>query len=481
MNKLKQLFCSMFKIGLIGFGGGNALIPVIEKTVIDEQKLIDREEYDIDVMVASITPGALPVEISAGIGRRILGKNGLILGAVAMALPGTLLTLLLLLLMRGINSSFVEQIGFLSIGIYAFIGTLLTKYIVGTVKDNNGERSNYKCIAVIVGVTILVCGQNLYRILPGGYESLLSLNTIQVFAMSFFVILYTRCRLNYRNVLVASLLIVMFVLCNCKSAIIGNNYIRYIDYVLMIVLALYGIFCDFRDGCKINKNVSIKNNLKEVATCILFMIIISIPALLSSENALWFIFRGLLSSVMSFGGGDAYLTVADGMFVSSGLVSENEFYSMLVPCVNILPGSILCKTLSGVGYYIGLNDTGTVLGGICVAISGFAVSIAASCGVFSIVAGIYEKFGTLNIFILIKRWIRPIVSGLLVNVILSLIVQIKNQSSVFGSALIPIACMVFVFTVDMMLEKKAGMKNGKVAMFSIATGIIICNIVRYFC
>lgn len=36
MNKNGRLFLSMFKIGMIGFGGGTALIPVIERTVIDE-------------------------------------------------------------------------------------------------------------------------------------------------------------------------------------------------------------------------------------------------------------------------------------------------------------------------------------------------------------------------------------------------------------------------------------------------------------
>lgn len=79
MNKNGRLFLSMFKIGMIGFGGGTALIPVIERTVIDEYGLVTKEDYDVDVMVASITPGALPVEISAGVGRRIKGELWIII------------------------------------------------------------------------------------------------------------------------------------------------------------------------------------------------------------------------------------------------------------------------------------------------------------------------------------------------------------------------------------------------------------------
>ena len=47
------------------------------------------------MVVASITPGALPVEIAASIGRRKFGIRGMIAGAVMMALPGALMTVAL--------------------------------------------------------------------------------------------------------------------------------------------------------------------------------------------------------------------------------------------------------------------------------------------------------------------------------------------------------------------------------------------------
>ena len=42
---MKKLLATMFKIGCIGFGGGTALVPVIESEVVYEKKLIDKEEY----------------------------------------------------------------------------------------------------------------------------------------------------------------------------------------------------------------------------------------------------------------------------------------------------------------------------------------------------------------------------------------------------------------------------------------------------
>lgn len=70
---MKELLFTMFKIGCIGFGGGTALVPVIESEVVYEKKLIDKDEYTKDVVVANITPGALPVEVAAGVGRKVCG------------------------------------------------------------------------------------------------------------------------------------------------------------------------------------------------------------------------------------------------------------------------------------------------------------------------------------------------------------------------------------------------------------------------
>ena len=42
---MKKLLSTMFKIGCIGFGGGTALVPVIESEVVYEKKLIDKDEY----------------------------------------------------------------------------------------------------------------------------------------------------------------------------------------------------------------------------------------------------------------------------------------------------------------------------------------------------------------------------------------------------------------------------------------------------
>ena len=132
---MKELLFTMFKIGCIGFGGGTALVPVIESEVVYEKKLIDKDEYTKDVVVANITPGALPVEVAAGVGRKVCGIPGMLLSAVLMGLPGTFLTVLILMLINSSGERILQQILFASVGVTAYIIYMLLMYAKGTFRE----------------------------------------------------------------------------------------------------------------------------------------------------------------------------------------------------------------------------------------------------------------------------------------------------------------------------------------------------------
>ena len=109
---------------------------------------------------------------------------------------------------------------------------------------------------------------------------------------------------------------------------------------------------------------------------------------------------------MSFGGGDAYLSVAQGLFVEGGVINNADFYGNVVAVANSLPGSILCKILTGIAYDVGYNLNGSVIEGFLVALSGFACSVAASGAIFELVFCVYEKYESLQIFSVVKHFIR---------------------------------------------------------------------------
>ncbi len=430
-HKLTSVTGNMLKIGLIGFGGGTALIPVLEKELVGRSKIVSEETFNRDVTIASITPGALPVEIAAGIGKEAAGNAGMIAAAAAMAFPGAFLTLLLLLLFSGMNSTLRDFINILAAAVSVYIIVLLLRYVAGTLKQSSTDREKLLYLLVILSVFVLSAEKNLYRLLGTSRKPLFAASSVQILAAAFFVILFTKGELRrLKRTMPALLLTLVYFLCAGDAQILPAGLVPFLT-VLMIVLAALGFFQSVREAKAKSPSGSEQKDcfsglglLRTMFFWLLFLLVLSLPAILLTVKSLSFIGTGVLSSVMSFGGGDAYLTVAQGLFVESGMISRADFYSNIVTVANALPGSILCKILTGVGYSLGYHLHNSVPEGIMMAVCGFACSVAASGSIYLIVWGLFQKYGDLRIFATIRHFIRPIVSGLLLNVALTLFLSV---------------------------------------------------------
>ncbi|MCD7887135.1 MAG: chromate transporter [Clostridiales bacterium] len=423
MGKRESLVQGMLSIGFWGYGGGTALIPVIEEELKDSDIEVTSDEFNKDVVVASITPGALPVEIATGVGRQVAGTSGMILSATAMALPGALLTVALVSLLTQISGAMLTWLVYVSIGISAYIVFLLGIYIRSTVKESVQDLPAWGVYLIIALVFLLTGAKNFYKILGLDGSPLFQLSTINVLAIAFFLIFYVGGHWTSRRRWPIALVVsVLYVLRISGWRFIGFDGSLNLIKTVMVLLSFYSMVCYYRDGRNRNQDVTldVKPLLQDVGAWLLFLAALSVPALVFAQDAPLFIPKALLSAVISFGGGDAYLAVADGIFVADDMITSSEFYNQLVPIVNALPGSILCKTLSGIGYYVGYHVTGTVLGGWMVALTGLACSIASSGLTFIAAFHLYTTFERISFFDLLRRWIRPIIVGLLLSVALSM-------------------------------------------------------------
>ncbi|WP_026673797.1 chromate transporter [Alkalihalobacterium bogoriense] len=90
---LWQLFWSFFKIGPITFGGGYAVIPVIERELVDKQKWVKKSEMDDVIAVASSLPGAIAINSATFIGYRLAGIRGAVAALLGIFLPTFLIVI----------------------------------------------------------------------------------------------------------------------------------------------------------------------------------------------------------------------------------------------------------------------------------------------------------------------------------------------------------------------------------------------------
>ena len=94
---MRDAFATFFKIGLFTIGGGYAMIPLIEKEIVEKKRWIDRDEF-LDLMaVAQSAPGVFAVNLSIFIGYKKAGVKGSIACAIGNVMPSVLIILLIAL------------------------------------------------------------------------------------------------------------------------------------------------------------------------------------------------------------------------------------------------------------------------------------------------------------------------------------------------------------------------------------------------
>ena len=90
-----QLFSTFFKIGAFTFGGGWAMISIIEREIVDKHKWIEREDFLNLLAVSQALPGILAVNIATSVGEKIKGFKGSAVAATGTILPSFILILLI--------------------------------------------------------------------------------------------------------------------------------------------------------------------------------------------------------------------------------------------------------------------------------------------------------------------------------------------------------------------------------------------------
>ena len=92
-NSYSKLFWSFFKVGAFTFGGGWAMISVIEKEIVHKHHWIDRENFLDLLAIAQAMPGILAVNIAVVVGDNLKGIKGSMSAALGTILPSFLMIL----------------------------------------------------------------------------------------------------------------------------------------------------------------------------------------------------------------------------------------------------------------------------------------------------------------------------------------------------------------------------------------------------
>jgi chromate transporter len=442
--KRLDIVVSFLKVGLMGFGGGSALIPVVERELVQSRGALGEREYLTHTVIANITPGALPVKLGASCGWLLGGVPGCLAGTWAVALPGVLLTVMGMALFRVLGQEALRYVGAASAGVSAFIIFLLGGYVHKAA--GGGERRIN--LPICAGAFILTGGRELRSLiaLAGGLEPgtpLLDISTVTLMILAFFGIFAAES---------AGIPRPLAALAGGAYAFFSGAYSRARGWELpgrLSLLAMVLLCAGFFLARKKSRPGTGGNPVpagtggprgpgpgkagpppagKRAALLITLLLLpalagtLGAAALTPVRDVAGFMLRICLSTLSSFGGGEAYISVADGFFVQTGLIPPEIFYTRLVPLANALPGPILVKVAAGGAFVFGLGKGSPA--GACLMAAAAAAAVLGLCGTIAVLGLMfYERLGTSRLAAGLTRYMLPVIAGMLLSTSCSILYE----------------------------------------------------------
>lgn len=145
MDKLIKMFLSFFKIGAFTFGGGYAMIPLIEEEVVNKNHWIEKEDFMDLLVISQSLPGALAINCSTFIGYKLGGILGGIIAMLGVTLPSFIIILIIATFFMQFRDNYYVNIAFK--GINAAVPMLVLAGVTSLLK---GLKKNLQSVIIIV-------------------------------------------------------------------------------------------------------------------------------------------------------------------------------------------------------------------------------------------------------------------------------------------------------------------------------------------
>ena len=162
-----NLFFVFFKVGLFSFGGGYAILPLMQHEVVDINKWISFKEFMDIVAVSQITPGPISINLATHVGYRIGGTLGSTIATTSVVLPSIIIVSLIVIFLKRFSKLPVVQRIFKSLRV-TIVGLILAAGIALFVRENFIDYKSYIIFtSVLIGGLVFKIGSITLIILSG--------------------------------------------------------------------------------------------------------------------------------------------------------------------------------------------------------------------------------------------------------------------------------------------------------------------------
>ncbi len=134
MKILLDLFIVFFKIGSLTFGGGIAMLPMLQREIVDNKKWATEEELMDYYSIGQCTPGIIAINTATFVGHKIKGKIGAVFSTFGMVCP----SLIIIMVIAGFIKNFlhIQWVMYVFAGIKIAVAGLVLDAFISFLKKN---------------------------------------------------------------------------------------------------------------------------------------------------------------------------------------------------------------------------------------------------------------------------------------------------------------------------------------------------------
>ncbi|MGM9661899.1 MAG: chromate transporter [Oscillospiraceae bacterium] len=152
MKELVSIFLTFCKVGALTFGGGYAMLPIIQKEVVESKHWATEEEVMNYYAVGQCLPGIIAVNTAVFLGHKVKGKSGGVAAALGVSLPSLIVIVIIAAFIQ--NFIEVEAVQRAFSGIRIVVAALVVDAIVKMWKKSMKDVWCYLLYAVVFALCI---------------------------------------------------------------------------------------------------------------------------------------------------------------------------------------------------------------------------------------------------------------------------------------------------------------------------------------
>jgi chromate transporter len=151
---LLHLFLAFFRVGILGYGGGPASIPLVHKEVVEKYKWMDDDDFSDVLALGNALPGPIATKMAGYIGWRVGGFLGTVIAVLATIVP----TIVLLILLLTVLNTYKDQpwVQGMANAVVPVVGVMLGVLTWDFVKKSKGALGWSVTVGIIIGSLIII-------------------------------------------------------------------------------------------------------------------------------------------------------------------------------------------------------------------------------------------------------------------------------------------------------------------------------------